>query len=1009
MISRLILPATLVAFFISGICNPVSAQRDNPYYWQQRVYYDMDVHLDVDTHIMEGSQNLVYHNNSPDELDRVYYHLYFNAFQPGSMMDVRARTIVDPDSRIGDRIFHLEEDEIGYQQIHSLQQNGREVEYEIDQTVMKVYLNEPILPGESAEFDMEFEAQVPKQIRRSGRDNREGIAYSMAQWYPKMAQYDREGWHTHPYVAREFHGIFGDFDVRITLDSSYTVGGTGYLQNPQEVGHGYEDPDQPLDRPEGDELTWHFYAPEVIDFMWGADDEYTHVIREMEDGPTLHFLYVDRPQTRNWDRLPRFTADAIEFLNDYIGEYPYEQFSVIQGGDGGMEYPMSTLITGHRGLFSLVNVTVHELVHMWFQTTIATNESQYAWMDEGFTVYFTDMVMKEIYELDRGAHDFTYLRYLDAAYSGLEEPSHQHSDHFRTNFGYSRATYTKGSLFLHQLEYVVGEETLKRAFQRFYEEWKFAHPDPNDFKRVVEKESGMQLGWYFDYYLETTRTIDYAIDDLSYSADQDSAIIRLAREDEGIMPIDLHVEFEDGEELLVYIPLHMMLGRKEQESPEITRLEAEPWPWTHPQYEINIPADGREIVRMEIDPTGRMADINRLNSQYPYPTDVQVMQPANIDREHYAVSWRPAGWYGENAGIRFGATAYGSYLFDQHALDVRLMLTSGTLDDYSLEQTDVDYELSYRNKLEGFGLETYWEIASKRYYGIFDTRFSLTRQLGEYGRLEPVRREISFDLFHQAQTSERLADVLQAQWQQGDIWGMELGYEFEDPEESGFEIRARAASFGELSSSGHVFARLNHTFSLRDNWDLRGGMEVGTGSLTMPNQYRWRVSQPTPEEQWNNPAHWSLAHMHSDLTTEAHLTPNRGNGLIGYALQGIGSPDIAGNNILTFTLWNTWSPFSGDYLGPATLELFAGAGRSWSGNFIDDLPVLGDTGTALLTSAGAGLSYRLADLPLLSDWRPQSRFIDGLELSIRMPLYLRETDLEDEFTPYLLFGVSESF
>lgn len=969
----------------------------------------MDVHLDVETHILEGTQNLIYHNNSPDELDVVYFHLYFNAFQPGSMMDMRARTIVDPDARIGDRISHLSDDEIGYQKIHSLEQNGRSVRTEIDQTVMKVYLNEPIQPGASTEFDLEFEAQVPKQIRRTGRNNREGIDYSMAQWYPKMAQYDQEGWHTHPYVAREFHGVFGDFDVKITIDSSYTVGGTGYLQNPEEIGHGYQDSDQPVNRPEGNELTWHFHAPDVIDFMWAADDNYTHKIREMDDGPDLHFLYVDRSQTRNWGRLPRFTEDAVEFLNDYIGAYPYDQFSVIQGGDGGMEYPMSTLITGHRGLFSLVNVTVHELVHMWFQSTIATNESRYAWMDEGFTVYFTDMVMKEIYELDRGAHDFTYLRYLDAVFSGLEEPADQHSDHFRTNFGYSRATYTKGSLFLHQLEYVVGRETLKRALQQYYEEWKFGHPTPNDFKRVVEKESGMILGWYFDYYLGTTRTIDYAIDDLTYNADQDSATIRIAREDEGIMPVDLLVEFENGEQKLVYIPLHMMQGRKEQENPDITRIEAEPWPWTHPTYQITIATEGREITGMEIDPSGRMADINRMKNVYPFPREIRAMEPARTDRDHYAISWRPAGWYGENSGIRLGATSYGSYLFNQHAVDARVTLSSGTLEPYSLENTDVDYELSYRNKLEGFGLETYFDITSRRYYGIFDNRISVSRQLGEYGRLEPVRRELSLDVFHQAQTSDRLADILRTTWQQGHIWGMELSYSFEDPDISGFEIRARSAGWDQLRSSGKIFARMNHTFELTDNLDLRGGMNVGIGSQALPNQYRWRVSQVTPETQWRNPTHWSTANIHSDLTVDTRLTASAGNGLIGYALPDYSISDRFGHNLLTATLWGSWAPFSSNWLAPATFELFAGAGRSWNGDFLGDLPGIADTRNPMLASSGTGFSYNVSELPFLENWRPQSRFIDGLEISIRMPFYIHDEGLITDFGSSLLFGVSESF
>ncbi|HET6528865.1 MAG TPA: M1 family peptidase, partial [Balneolaceae bacterium] len=168
-------------------------------YWQQRVEYVMEIDVDAENHQFTGTQKLTYHNNSPDTLDRVFYHLYFNAFQPGSMMDVRSRTILDPDSRVGDRIYHLPKDEIGYQHINKLTQDGEPVEYFVDGTILEVTLDEPILPGESTVFYMEFESQVPRQIRRSGWMNKEGVEFSMSQWYPKISEYDEDGWHPTPY------------------------------------------------------------------------------------------------------------------------------------------------------------------------------------------------------------------------------------------------------------------------------------------------------------------------------------------------------------------------------------------------------------------------------------------------------------------------------------------------------------------------------------------------------------------------------------------------------------------------------------------------------------------------------------------------------------------------------------------------------------------------------------------------------------------------------------------
>jgi len=216
----------------------LNAQSDR---WQQHALYDMDIDLDVETNRFTGTQEIKYTNNSPDELDRVYYHLYFNAFQPGSMMDERSRTIADPDKRVGDRISKLSEKEIGYQKVKSLTMNGKACKIYTEGTILEVDLPMAIKPGQTVKLEMEFEAQVPLQVRRTGRDSKEGIRYSMTQWYPKLCEYDYQGWHANPYVGREFYGIWGDFDVKITLDKKYMVGASGELQNKKKIGMGYTD------------------------------------------------------------------------------------------------------------------------------------------------------------------------------------------------------------------------------------------------------------------------------------------------------------------------------------------------------------------------------------------------------------------------------------------------------------------------------------------------------------------------------------------------------------------------------------------------------------------------------------------------------------------------------------------------------------------------------------------------------------------------------------------------
>ncbi len=592
------------------------------YRWQQRAEYTMEIDMNVSTHRFTGFQKLVYFNNSPDTLRQVFYHLFFNAFQPGSEMDVRSRTIADPDARVRDRIFHLKENEIGYEKINALKQDGKVLTYELSATILKVKLDHPILPGKSSTFEMEFEAQVPLQIRRSGRDNAEGIAYSMAQWYPKMCEYDYEGWHANPYIGREFHGVWGDFDVKITIDSAYTIGGTGYLQNPQEIGHGYEEPGKKLKRPAGNKLTWHFKAPKVHDFMWAADPDFVHTTAKVPDGPTLHFFYESDTLAQNWKLLPAYTVKAFQYMNQHFGKYPYDQFSVIQGGDGGMEYPMGTLITGHRSFVSLVGVTVHEMIHIWFQGVLATNESLYGWMDEGFTSYASDRVMYELFPPEKpfNPQAGSYASYVSLAKSGKEEPLSTHADHFNTNQAYGIGSYSKGAVFLHQLSYVIGQEAFDRGMKQYFNAWQFKHPNPTDFKRVMEKVSGLELDWYFQYWVNTTHQIDYGF--RSVDGKQGSTMVSIARNGKMPMPLDLVVTYKDGTQEMYYIPLELMWGRKPAGT-EMPRVEMKPWPWVYPVYELTIPKALDTIVRIDIDPSSRMADVDRSNNSYPETKEIQ--------------------------------------------------------------------------------------------------------------------------------------------------------------------------------------------------------------------------------------------------------------------------------------------------------------------------------------------------------------------------------------------------
>ncbi len=586
--------------------------------WQQRVEYIMHVSLDANTHAFTGRSDLKYVNNSPDTLREVFFHLYFNAFRPGSEMDVRSRTIQDPDTRVGERIAELTPEQEGRLAVEGFTQEGRSAALEMLGTVLKVKLPRPILPGKSTRFNYSFTGQVPVQIRRSGRDNVEGVAYSMAQWYPKLAEYDERGWHADPYVAREFFGVWGDFDVTLEMDSAFTIAATGVLQDPHEIGHGYPMGRKKLSRPTGDKLKWRFKAHNVHDFAWAADKSYVHTTEQVPDGPLLHFFRKDDPETAEaWNELPGYMVRSFQFMDTHFGKYPWPQYSFVQGGDGGMEYPMMTLMLGKRRIGGLVGLGVHESVHSWYYGVLASNEGRYPWMDEGFTEYAGSAVMQELFPKPEDPHASSISGYRSLVESGKHEPASIHADHFKTNKAYSNTAYSFGEMFLHQLGSVVGAKNLEQGLLRYYETCKFKHPGPIDIERVMEKQSGLELDWYFDEWINTTRTLDIGIKGIT--AVDGRLHIDLERIGDQLMPVDLRMIFRDGRTVELHIPISLELGAKPSDSEHYPFTTLAPWQWTNPTYSLSVPASLSEITSVELDPLHRTADMDRTNNSVELP------------------------------------------------------------------------------------------------------------------------------------------------------------------------------------------------------------------------------------------------------------------------------------------------------------------------------------------------------------------------------------------------------
>jgi hypothetical protein len=615
--------------------NFATAQADR---WQQRIDYKIKAALDVKTNIVKGTEDIVYTNNSTDTLKKVYFHLYWNAFQPNSTMDTRSRelgkvtfvnrrgdTTADWDGRVKDRIQKLTPSEIGYQQVSQIIIAGKQQKLIQHETILEVQLTQAIAPKSSIKMSLVFEAQVPKQIRRAGRDNAEGVRFSMSQWYPKMVEYDYQGWNANQYVAREFYGVWGNYDVTLQLDKNYTVAATGVLQNPNAV-------------PNKEGLkTWNFKGNNIHDFMWAADDHYKHLSKQVRPNLTLHVYYKEKGGAEDsaWANVLWAAEKVLPYMEKKFGAYPYPQYSFVQGGDGGMEYAMATLLKG-PGL----GTAFHEWMHTWYQHILGTNESLFAWMDEGFTSYAEEDIT-HYYNLNIAAsspyisesakkrllvsnekaksqfvQNANYGGYIALAKSGLEEPLTTHADHFNTNYAYSNAAYSKGGTFLGVLGYVMGEAKRDELLLNYYNTWKFKHPNANDFIRVAEKTSGLQLQWLKEYWVNSTKTIDYGLNDIQVG--NNTAVISIQRIGKLPMPLEVLVTYKDGTSELHYIPLDLMLGNKTPETTLNTIIHPA-CKWAQPTYTFETSKPISALKSIEIDPSQRMPDINRTNNKLEIP------------------------------------------------------------------------------------------------------------------------------------------------------------------------------------------------------------------------------------------------------------------------------------------------------------------------------------------------------------------------------------------------------
>ena len=1003
-----------VLILMNGVLSTAIAQTSPD--WQQHVHYKMDVTLKADSHKLVGTQWLTYQNNSPDTLHILFYHLYFNAFQPTSMMAERNRHLPDPDGRVVPRIWNLSESEIGYHRIRSLTQSGVRLPFKVTDTVMRVELNEPIAPGTSTVIKMTFDSQVPLQTRRSGRDSNEGVDYSMSQWYPKVAAYDGRGWHADPYIGREFYAPFGTFEVSIKLPANYILGGTGVVQNPNEVGHGYQnDNARKFAHSPSDSLTWIFKAENVHDFAWVADTEYVHEKIEGGDGVVYHLLYLEDVKDR-WTTMNKQVPAIIQSLSRQIGQYPYPQFTVAQAGDGGMEYPMINFITGRRSPQSLLGVVAHEAAHEWFYGVLGSNEADYSWMDEGFTSYISSRAMSEVMQLPPPTSRGQLQGYVTIQKYGIDDRLSTPADWYETNTAFSIASYTGGALIADMLGYVMSDDVRDEWLREYFRRFKFKHPNPYDVEKVAEDVSGLVLDWFFEQFTNTTRTLDYGIESMDSfrRGEMWASEVVIERDDAAVMPVDVKLTLEDGTYKFVTIPLGIMEGHKPVPSDWFV---APPWMWTSPEYTLVVETTAK-VVSAEIDPMYRTPDYNRLNNTSSFPYETHFLKPANSQWSQYNIGYRPLLDYSASHGFGIGIDARGRYFLDNHITEATIKLWPEVLADPRGETfvDGIDWEFGYTRFIGDRSHNLVASATLAKHLGIVENSISLEKTLGSFFD-QDVSKVLTFSLGHQFRESNQgfngtIQTLPGRLWTSGNIVNarvsfdvskdlnyisasVDVGGPIDNPADVSAQIFGTRGSV--LSVDGGV-GRSDGTFAAV----LTGAVEVGSNDLAF--QKRRILGSAPLEEQWRNPATRTLTAGLYDNLEDVHFSPVSNRGPVAYLLGGFvptsgatGFGAVSGSNLVAANL--TLSARK----GPASVNVFTGIGQAW--DTVDAFET-----DRFLADAGLGVELDVASIDQISDWVRQSDLLQNLHLTAKFPVWASDPQIvdptEDKFEFRWLLGVN---
>ncbi len=674
--------------------NPYYWKNRKPYesYWQQDIHYRIKANIDETTDIIEGEEQLTYWNNSPDSLSFVFFHLYQNAFQPGSYLDN-----LQKNNRVKAAYGKYESKGLGTS-VEKITSEEKDLKTELDNTILKVYLGKPLRSGDSVVFNIKFKSyfDAGSTRRRMKMYGSYGWKhYNGVHWYPRICVYDRKfGWETDQHLGREFYGDFGTYDAELTFADYFVMDATGTLLNREEVLpdslrrkldlKNFADkkpgtpPSVPI-APGNKRKTWKFHAENVHDFAWTADPTY-RIGETLWNGIRCVAL-AQEPHAMGWQNAAEYTARIIRTYSEDFGMYDYPKM-IVADADDGMEYPMLTLDRGNDPGYRFL--LAHEVGHNWFFGMVGSNETYRAALDEGFTQFLSVWALDKLegpygttdsalirsrssYEnsfiLERTNRDkHAFFPYLYDAISGSDQPLNTHSDYFNGALGQGggyRSVYNKTATMLYNLQYVLGDELFENAMKHYVSKWKFCHPYPEDFRSAIIEYTHADLNWFFDQWFETTKSIDYKISSLKKGKAENEYIITFRRKGRMHMPLDFTVFTKDEKAYNFYIPNTWF--EKSTQAVILPRWIG--WDKLNPVYHANviIPEEIEDVV---IDTSRRLADINMLNNSYKPP--IRLVFDSKVyndpDWTSYEIKARPDLWYNNYDGLKIGFHLNGNYM-----------------------------------------------------------------------------------------------------------------------------------------------------------------------------------------------------------------------------------------------------------------------------------------------------------------------------------------------------------